>query len=271
MIHGRGGSDIHKGSDGFLLAGRIADRCGVKRLYKNHWIIAIVPAFNEEDQIGRVVDRCKTSAVDSVLVVDDCSTDATACVARSQGATVRALSSRQGVGAALRLGLQHASQSGHDIAVILAGNNKDEPKEIPRLLDPICNSQGDLVIGSRYLPDGCSAGDMPVYRRFATRLHSWLMSRFVGKNLTESINGFRAVRLAMLADPRINLNQRWLDGSGLEVYMLWKAIQLGYRHCEVPCTKTYPPRSTGYTKMRPVTGWWNILRPIFMLGTGIRT
>lgn len=240
-------------------------------MYKEHWTIAIIPAFNEETKIGRVVDRCKTSVVDSILVVDDCSTDATACVARAHGATVRSSAARQGVGAALRLGLEHAREVGHDIAVILAGNNKDEPLEIPRLLDPICDEQSDLVMGSRYLHGGSSAGDMPRYRRFATQLHPWLMSRFVGKRLTESTNGFRALRLAMLNDSRINLRQRWLDGYGLEVYLLWKAIQLGYRHCEVPCTKTYPPRSEGFTKMRPVTGWWNILRPIFMLGTGLRS
>ena len=240
-------------------------------MYKEHWVIAIIPAFNEEAKIGRVVDRCKASVVDAILVVDDCSTDATACVARSHGATVRSTAVRQGVGAELRLGLQHAHEAGHDVAVILAGNNKDEPQEIPRLLDPICEADCDLVMGSRYLPGGSSAGDMPRYRRFATRLHPWLMSRFVGKRLTESTNGFRAVRLAMLEDPRIRLHQRWLDGYGLEVYLLWKAIQLGYRHCEVPCTKTYPARSEGFTKMRPITGWWNILRPIFMLGTGLRS
>lgn len=240
-------------------------------MYKNSWTIAIIPAFNEEDKIGRVVDRCKASVIDAILVVDDCSTDATACVARGHGATVRSTAVRLGVGAAIRLGLTFAREAGHDIAVILAGNNKDEPKEIPRLLDPICEDNFDLVMGSRYLPGGCSAGDIPRYRRLATRLHPWLVSRFVGKRLTESTNGFRALRLSMLDDPQIKLRQRWLDGYGLEVYLLWKAIQLGYRHCEVPCTKTYPSRSEGNTKMRPITGWWNILRPIFMLGTGLRT
>lgn len=240
-------------------------------MYKDHWVIGIVPAFNEEAKIGRVVDRCKAAPLDAILVVDDSSTDATACVARSHGATVRSTPTRSGVGAALRLGLGHARLLGFDIAVILAGNNKDEPQEITRLLDPICADESDLVVGSRYLRGGGCGGDMPRYRKLATRFHPWLMSRFVGKKLTESTNGFRAVRLDVLKDPRIDLNQTWLDGYGLEVYLLWKTVQLGYRHTEVPCTKVYPPKSIGYTKMRPVTGWWNILRPIFMLGTGIRS
>lgn len=240
-------------------------------MFNDHWVIAIVPAFNEENKIGRVVDRCRQSVADTILVVDDCSIDATACVARAHGATVQSNPKREGVGAAIRRGLGFARQSGYDIAVILAGNDKDEPQEIPRLLAPICEDDADLVIGSRYLPGGSWGGEMPRYRRFATRLHPWLVSRFVGKRLTESTNGFRAIRLSVLDDPRIRLDQRWLDGYGLEVYLLWKAIQLGYRHREVPCTKVYPSRALGYTKMRPITGWWNILRPIFMLGTGLRS
>ncbi|MGB2986104.1 MAG: glycosyltransferase family 2 protein, partial [Phycisphaerae bacterium] len=158
----------------------------------------------------------------------------------------------------------------YDIAVILAGNNKDDPSEIPQLLDPICNEDYDLIMGSRYLEGGVCGGDMPTHRRWATRLHPWLMGRLAGKRLTESTNGFRAFKLALLDDERINLHQRWLDGYGLEVYLLWKVLTLGYRHKEVPCTKLYPPRAGGYTKMRPIVGWWSILRPIFLLAFGIR-
>ena len=239
-------------------------------MYKDHWVVAIIPAHNEEARIGRVVDRAKSSVVDAVLVVDDCSTDATAAVARSRGATVLTQKRRRGVGAALRTGIEHARRAGYDVAVILAGNNKDDPAEIPRLVDPIADDRCDLVMGSRYLPGGGCGGDMPLYRRLATRLHPWFMSRFSGKRVTESTNGFRAFRLSILDDLRINLRQRWLDTYGLEVYLLWKTLKLGYRHAEVPCTKIYPRRNEGYTKMRPVTDWWSILRPVFLLGMGFR-
>jgi dolichol-phosphate mannosyltransferase len=96
------------------------------------------------------------------------------------------------------------------------------------------------------------------------------LSRFTGERLTESTNGFRAFRLELLGDQRINLQQRWLDSYGLEVYLLWKVLKLGYRYAEVPCTKIYPPKSMGYTKMKPIVGWWSILRPIFLLGLGLR-
>jgi dolichol-phosphate mannosyltransferase len=239
-------------------------------MYKDHKILAMAPAYNEEQKIGHVVARTPREVVDCVLIIDDGSTDTTAEVARGEGAEVMSLGKVLGVGAALRVGLKQARAQGYDIAVIMAGNNKDNPAEIPRLLDPICDGAADLVIGSRYLQGGGYGGDMPLYRKFATRLHPWLMSRITHKTLTETTNGFRAIRLACLDDPRIDLDQAWLDGYGLEVYLLYKMIICGFRHTEVPCTKIYPPRKIGNTKMRPIVGWWDILRPVFLLGLGLK-
>ena len=239
-------------------------------MYRGKSVIAIVPAYNEEAKIGKVVERTDRSVVDTLLVVDDGSSDATARVARQRGAEVLSLGRLMGVGAALRSGFEYGRRTGHDLAVVMAGNNKDDPSEIPRLLDPICGRDYDLVVGSRYLAGGRYGGDMPSYRKLATRLHPWLISRLVGKRITESTNGFRALKLSLLDDPRINLHQRWLDAYGLEVYLLLKVLRLGYRHTEVPCTKIYPPKQVGNTKMQPVIGWWSILRPVFLVGMGLR-
>jgi dolichol-phosphate mannosyltransferase len=240
-------------------------------MHKNRRIIVMAPAYNEEAKIGLVVSRMPRDVVDEVLVLDDGSSDNTAAVARNAGAKVISLDRVHGVGYALRLGLQYAQSAGFDIAVIIAGNNKDEPREIPRLLDPIAAQEADLVIGSRYLAGGAHGGDMPRYRKLATRLHPKMLSLACRKKLTESTNGFRAIRLSCLSDRRIKLEQRWLDGYGLEIYLLYKMIVLGYRHREVPCTKIYPPRQIGNTKMKPVTGWWEMLRPIIVLGLGLKS
>jgi len=239
-------------------------------MYKNKKIIVLVPAYNEEAKIGKVVERTDLNLVDTLLVIDDGSTDATAQVARDKGATVLSLDRVAGVGAALRAGIEQGRRGGYDIAIIMAGNNKDDPSEIPRLLDPVCDEDYDLVMGSRHMAGGRYGGEMPAYRKLATRLHPWLMSRFSGKRLTESTNGFRAFKLSLLDDERINLHQRWLNGYGLEVYLLLKVLRLGYRHTEVPCTKLYPPKRVGNTKMQPVIGWWSILRPVFLVGMGLR-
>lgn len=234
-------------------------------------VCLLIPAYNEEAKLGAALDRVPPGVVDRVLVIDDGSTDGTAVAAQKRGADVLSLGCVRGVGAALREGLRAARRDGFDIAVIMAGNNKDEPNEIPALLAPIRSGEADFVIGSRYLKGGGFGGDMPFYRKLATRFHPLLMSLAAGKRLTESTNGFRAFRLSLLNDRRIRLDQPWLDGYGLEVYLLFKAIKLGYRHAEVPCTKIYPPKRLGTTKMKPIIGWWDMLKPVCLLGSGLRT
>ena len=101
-------------------------------------------------------------------------------------------------------------------------------------------------------------------------VHPWIFSLITGRWITDSTNGFRAVRTSVFNDQRINLNQPWLDQYELEPYLVYKAIALGYKFTEVPVSKIYPPRRFGYTKMRPLTGWWSILRPLVFLGLGLK-
>lgn len=239
-------------------------------MYRGCRIGLIAPAFNEGAKIGEVVRRVPRDIVDVVFVVDDGSTDDTAESARSRGAEVISLGAVMGVGYAIRAGFRAARAAGCDVLVVIAGNNKDDPQEIPRLLDPICEGTHDFVMGSRYLAGGAWGGDMPLYRRLATRLHPFLVGLLCGRRITESTNGFRAMRGSVLDDPRIDLDQSWLDHYELEVYLLIKLLQLDYRYTEVPVSKIYPPRQIGNTKMRPFIDWWRMLRPIVLVGLGLR-
>jgi dolichol-phosphate mannosyltransferase len=165
---------------------------------------------------------------------------------------------------------QYALDHGYDIVVTQAGNDKDDPRELPRLLNPIFQGEADFVQGSRFLPGG-SYGNTPFYRILATRfVHPWLFSLAVGKRLTDTTNGYRAFRTSLLRDPRINWRQQWLDKYELEPYLLYRTIRLGYRQQEAPVSKTYPPHEQGYTKMKPISGWWSILRPVIYLWLGVK-
>jgi dolichol-phosphate mannosyltransferase len=227
-------------------------------------------AHNEAKKIGRVLDRFTPGLVDCLAVVDDASSDETAAVARSKGALVLSHARRSGAGAAIRTAIRHAQANGFDVLVILAGNDKDRPPEIERLLAAIADEGCDFVQGSRYLPGG-DFGEMPAYRQLATRfVHPLFFSLIVGRRFTDTTNGFRAIRLSALDDGRIDLDQEWLDKYELEPYLFYKMVTLGYRVKEVPVTKIYPPKELGYTKMKPITGWWSILRPLVLLGLRIK-
>ena len=239
-------------------------------MFKGLRVIAMAPVLNEAQKIGEVVRRTPRDVVDEVLVIDDGCTDASPEVARALGAKILTMGRVAGVGAALRAGYEYAVAGGFDVAVVMAGNNKDSPEEIPALLEPIAAGRADFVQGSRFLKREANFGPMPLYRKVATRVHPLLFSLAARKYVTESTNGFRAVTRRVLTDPRIDLKQPWLDEYELEPYLYLRAIQCGFSTAEVAVTKVYPPRKLGQTKMKPITGWWSILRPLVFVGLGLR-
>jgi dolichol-phosphate mannosyltransferase len=232
-------------------------------------VLAATFAYNEGEKIRRTLARHPPNRAYDLLVHDDGSTDG-ALDHVAPDVTVLRSPTNQGIGAAMKRVFQYALDHGYDVLVIQAGNDKDDPLEIPALLAPLQADTADFVQGSRYLAGG-SFGNMPAYRVLGTRLiHPLLFSLAAGKRVTESTNGFRAFRIGLLRDPRIDWRQEWLGRYELEPYLMLKAIVLGYRHVEVPVTKVYPPHALGYTKMRPFVDWWSIMRPVVYLGLGLK-
>ena len=230
-------------------------------------VLAATFAYNEGEKIRRTLARHPAHRSYDLLVHDDGSTDG-ALDGIAPGIIVLRHETNQGIGAAMKRVFEYSLANGYDVLVIHAGNDKDDPLEIPLLLEPIRTGTADFVQGSRYLGGG-GFGNMPRYRVIGTRLiHPLIFSIAARKRVTESTNGFRAFRTTILRDPRIDWRQAWLDRYELEPYLLLKAIRLGYRHVEVPVTKIYPAHSLGYTKMRPFVDWWSIIRPVVYLGLG---
>jgi dolichol-phosphate mannosyltransferase len=233
-------------------------------------VLVLIPAYNEEKRIARALAGMPTVA-DLVLVVDDGSTDRTADVARANGATVLSLPTHTNMDTAERAGFDVAVRDGYDVIVLMTGNGKDDPREIPRLLKPIEEEGYDLVQGSRYLPGGRYA-NMPFHRALGTRLYPRLLRLATGFPATDGTNGFRAFKTSILHDRRIDLHQPWLDPYGTELYLVIKVIKLGYRVIEVPVSKIYPSSKQyhSYTKIKPFADWWHILKPLFYLTLKLR-
>lgn len=240
-------------------------------------ILVCPVAFNEHIKLRSVIERfLKSTSFGKVdyLIVDDGSDDGTSeMIAEYKDRGVQTIKhpKRTGVGAAIRTAIEHAREAKYDIIVIMAGNDKDNPQEIPVVLGPIIEEGFDLIQGSRYFGKVGSGGQMPFYRKLATRLHPWVFSVLTGRKVTDTTNGFRAIRLSIFDDPRINLKQDWLNTYELEPYILWKVITLKFKFKEAFVTKIYPPKQLGgYTKMTPLVSWWSILKPLFYLKLGIK-
>jgi dolichol-phosphate mannosyltransferase len=233
-------------------------------------VLCIAPAWNEGERIARVVEAVPRDMVEATVVVDDGSSDETGDYAERAGATVIRQGKNGGVGAAIRAGIDYARAEGYDIVVIVSGGGKTPPEQIPRLVEPILRGEAELVQGSRYL-DGGEYLRMPLRRKIGTRGYTFLFSLFCGKRVTDASSGFRAIKLSLFDDPRINLWQDWLDRYELEPYLLFKALRLRHKVIEAPVTIEYPKTDgIAYTKMRAITDWWKIFRPILFLALGIK-
>lgn len=237
---------------------------------KNLKVLVSVFAYNEGSKFENTLNLFPAEHDYDVLVVDDGSTDGTAEHVRRHNFLLIQNGRNLGLGASIKKAFQYALDNQYDVIVIMAGNGKDNPNEIDRLLAPILNDDRHFVQGSRFLPGG-SHSNMPFYRVFATRyMHPIMFSILSGKWVTETTNGFRAIRTDVLRDERINWKQDWLDMYELEQYVHFKVVRLGYRRVEVPVSKNYPARGQAYTKVKPLTGWWSMIKPILYLAFGIK-
>jgi dolichol-phosphate mannosyltransferase len=237
-------------------------------LYAGHRVLAMFPFFNEEGKLPRLLAAMSSDQVDEYLGVNDGSTDNGPAVLAARG--IHFIDQkRHGVGSCIKAAIRYARENNFDILVVMAGNAKDDPAQIPDLLRPILENRADYVQGSRYLPGG-SSPNLPLFRHFAIRALSIFFRLYTGKICTDLTNGFRAYRLDILDNPRIDLNQSWLDGYEFEYYVHWKAVECGYRVVEVPVTKTYPTGGVSYTKVVPFLGWWHMLRPFLLLSLRLR-
>lgn len=162
-------------------------------------MLIVLPAWNEEDAIGGVLEETAAALPwADLLVVNDGSTDSTAAVARATGrAAVLDLPLNLGVGGAMRAGYKYAFRNGYDVAVQLDADGQHDPAEVPRLLAALDADGVDLVIGARFAGTGTYVARGP--RRWAMRLLSVVLSRVVRTQLTDTTSGFKASNRAAIA------------------------------------------------------------------------
>lgn len=244
--------------------------------YNNHKVIAIVPIYNEIGKIGKVIPKFSLNFIDEVcLILDDPSELQLKEVKESTNKTdvnfhLIINDTRRGIGFAIRLGIKYAIKNKFDIIVVLAGNNKDNPREIPRFLDAIIYQNYDYIQGSRFLPGG-NHKNTPIFRGMFIKFYPLLWTIFTKFFCTDVTNGFRAYKTSIFFDKRINIWQKWLDDYELEYYLHYKVISLGYNVREVPVSKIYPYRHKGgYSQINPLTDFWKILSPLLYLTIGIK-
>ena len=171
-------------------------------MYRDKTIAAVVPAYNEEKLIGKVL-RSMPVFVDHVVVVDDASRDRTGEVARAyQKEDSRVVYIRhprnEGVGGAIVTGYKWARDNGIDLTVVMAGDAQMDPKDLPRLLDPVAKGEVDYAKGNR-LFTGKAWRVIPKSRYLGNAGLSFLTKIASGYwHIADSQSGYTAVTLEVL-------------------------------------------------------------------------
>lgn len=193
-------------------------------------LVAIVPAYNEEIAIGSIVVVTR-QFVDTVIVVDDGSSDSTAFIAKAAGAVVISHPHNKGKGTALMTGFAKARELDPAAVIMLDGDGQHNPSEIDNLIKPILEGKADLVIGSRALNNG---NKIPYYRKIGQKILNIATKMSTGYDSTDSQSGFRAISRKAL-----NYLDFKSEEYNIESDMIAQFLQEGLVITEIPIIVSY--------------------------------
>ena len=152
-----------------------------------------MPAFNEEKNVGRVIAEIR--AFDpglDIVVVDDGSVDGTSVAARAAGTVVLTLPFNLGIGGAVQTGFRYAFERGYELAVRVDGDGQHDPSQLDRVIAPVLAGEADIAVGSRFVAAG-EGYRSSRSRRVGIRVLAWVVSRIVGRRVTDTTSGFQAL------------------------------------------------------------------------------
>ena len=206
--------------------------------------VVIIPAYNEEDAIGNLLNELKQSLPGlDVIVINDGSTDYTSLVARNRGVKVLDLPCNLGVGGAVQAGFRHTYDQGYRYVIRIDGDGQHPPAEIPKLIAAMEHSNGnvDLVIGSRFAGESSYAST--AFRLLGIKMLSFLLSLICRSRVTDPTSGFWIVNRKLLFYFAHEYPTEYPEPEAIALLR-----RHGFSFREVPAT--FRPRTTGLSSIR---------------------
>jgi glycosyltransferase involved in cell wall biosynthesis len=235
-------------------------------MYRTKTVAVVVPCYNEETQIARVVETMP-SIVDRIFIVDDLSRDKTVERVRElqhidPRVELICHAVNQGVGGAIASGYKFARDQNYDIAVVMAGDGQMDPDDLPTLLDPVVDARADYSKGNRLIT-GEAFKKIPKVRYFGNAALSLLTKIASGYwNVADSQTGYTAInRKALLAIDWDTMYKRYGQPNDLLVKLNVSSMRV----VDVPVKPVYNIGERSGIRIRKVlfTIGWLIVRLFF--------
>ena len=228
-------------------------------------IVIGIPAFNEEENIGKIIVKLEKIA-DEIIVCDDGSSDLTGKISKRMGATIITHPKNLGYGAGIRSIFLKAKEMNADILITFDADGQHRIEDIQKVIDPILNNKSDIVIGSRFL--GNNTKDIPKYRKIGIKTITSVTNSALDSKITDSQSGFRAYSKKVL-DEIVPSEY----GMGVSTEILIKASKKKFRIEEVPIvilyegeTSTHNPVSHGVSVLLNTMKFISIEKPLRFYG-----
>lgn len=216
----------------------------------------IVPAFNERESVGKLVQRLNRALPNfDVLVIDDGSTDGTVGQVPRETAVV-SLPFNLGIGGAMQTGYRYAALHGYDVAIQVDADGQHRPSDVGRLVDHLLLSGADLVLGSRFM--GPCKYRQTVARTAGIWMLRGLIRMLTGRTITDCTSGFRAVNQRV-----IRAFAHWYPEDYPEPEVILLLHRAGFRLAELPVRMRQ--RHNGQTSIPLFTGFFYVAKVVTCL------
>jgi len=223
--------------------------------------LVIIPAYNEEASLGRVIQQVREAMPGTdIIVINDGSRDATEHVGLKHGVTVASLPYNLGIGSAMQTGFMYAREHGYDVAFQVDGDGQHDPTELHELLEELVSTSADVVIGSRYIED--RGYITPAARRLGIVILARLISLLIGRKVTDPTSGFRALNRRAIS---FCADDYPFDYPEPEAVVLMK--RAGLEIHEIPVTMN--PRYGGQSSITPFRSAYYMVKVIMAIVIGL--
>ena len=217
-------------------------------------LLILIPAFNEQGAVGGVVEEVLQALPGvPVLVVDDCSEDGTAALARAAGADVLSLPFHLGLGGCVQAGYRLAFEMGYDYVIRVDGDGQHDPRYIPKILETLKRENCEMVIGSRFA--GANGEHSGWSRKLGIIFFRLMLRPILGHPVHDPTSGFVGVNRTALA-----LFSKSFPLEYPEIEALVVLQRKRFRFIEVPCTMR--PRRAGRST---ITALRSLYYPVHVL------